>query len=188
MKNNLDEASENMIRQDQNTKPEQISFLMSALDEAQSSIRAFDTKAQIVGIGYIFAVGIITTIGSMNPDKAHFTSATVIFAWVLVMIPIALFGAVLYPSRKMAPKLGKKSSHVKRLYHVSNEYIINVDTYLSDIEHCDIRAELSYELMKVSALREFKRVRLLRALYVSCFSFILIFAAQLLRSLGVEIL
>ena len=176
------------MEQDQNSKSEQISFLMSALEEAQASIRAFDTKAQIVGIGYIFAVGIITTIGSLNPDKAPFTSATVILAWLLVMVPIILFGAVLYPSRKMAPKLGEKSSHVKRLYHVTNEYIKNVDTYLSDIENCDIRAELSYELMKVSALREFKRVRFLRALYASGLSFILIFTAQLLRSLGIEFL
>ena len=53
MKNNPDESAENVAQQDLNTKSEQISFLMSALDEAQSSIRAFDTKAQIVGIGYI---------------------------------------------------------------------------------------------------------------------------------------
>ena len=103
------------------------------------------------------------------------------------MIPITFFGAVLYPSRKMTPKLGEKSSHVKRLYHVTNEYIKNVDTYLSDFEHRDIRAELSYELMKVSALREFKRVRFLRALFISCLSFILFFVAQLLRSMGTEI-
>ena len=35
------------MQQDQNTKSEQISFLMSAPDEAQLRIRAFDTRAQI---------------------------------------------------------------------------------------------------------------------------------------------
>jgi len=177
-----------MSTQQSSSESEQLSFLMSALEEAQSSIRAFDTKAQIVGIGYIFAVGIIFKIGSLNPDIAPFTSSTVIFAWLLVMVPIVLFGTVLYPSRRMAPKLGEKSKHVKRLYHVSIDYIKDVDSYLDDIEHCDIKAEICYELMKVSALRELKRVRFLRALYFSCLSFILIFAAQLLRSLGIEIL
>jgi len=53
---------------DQNNEPseiELISFLFSALKEAQDSIRAFDVKAQIVGIGYIFATGIIAAIGSL---------------------------------------------------------------------------------------------------------------------------
>lgn len=45
MKNNLNESGKNVLQQDQNTNSEQISFLMSALDEAQSSIRAFDTRA-----------------------------------------------------------------------------------------------------------------------------------------------
>ena len=177
-----------MSTQESSSESEQKSFLMNALEEAQSSIRAFDTKAQIVGIGYIFAVGIIFQIGSLNPDIAPFTSSTVIFAWLLVMVPIVLFGTVLYPSRRMAPKLGEKSKHVKRLYHVSIDYIKDVDSYLSDIEYCDIKAEICYELMKVSALRELKRVRFLRALYFSCLSFLLIFVAQLLRSLGIEIL
>ena len=77
---------------------------------------------------------------------------------------------------------------MKRLYHVSTEYIKNVDSYLSDIEHCDIKAELGYELMKVSALRELKRIRFLRALFASSLSFIAIFILQVLRSAGIEIL
>ena len=176
------------MQDNKNSDSEHISFLMSALDEAQSSVRAFDTKAQIVGIGYIFAVGFISTIASWNPDKTPFTAYSVIMAWVLVIVPIVLFGSVLYPSRKMAPKLGEKSSHVKRLYHVSIEDIKDVDSFLSNIEQCDIKSELSYELMKVSALRELKRIRFIRALFFSCLSFTLIFLAQLLRSLGVEFL
>jgi len=135
-----------MSTQESSSESDQITFLMSALEEAQSSIRAFDTKAQIVGIGYIFTVGIITTIGSMNPDQVPFTTSTVTLAWLLVMVPIVLFGTVLYPSRRMAPKLGEKSKHVKRLYHVSIDYIKDVDNYLDDIEHCDIKAEICFRI------------------------------------------
>ncbi len=169
-----------------NSKSEQITFLMSALDEAESSVRAFDTKAQIVGIGYIFAIGIISTISSWNPEKTPFIFSTILITWSCVMVPIIIFGSVLYPSRKMAPRLGEKSSHVKRLYHVSIEYIKKVDTYISDIGNCDITAELSYELMKVSALRELKRIRFIRALFFSCLSFIIIFTFQVMRSIGID--
>lgn len=173
----------NELKQAKNSEAEQVSFLMSALNEAQSSVRAFDTKAQIVGIGYIFAMGIITTIGGWIQEQPNFTMLSVVLAWLLVILPIVLFGAVLYPSRKMAPVLGQKSSHVKRLYHVS-DYLNEVDNYLSDIEQCDIKTELSYELMKVSALRELKRIRFIRGLFMACISFSLIFASQILRSSG----
>ncbi len=173
---------------DQNNEPpeiELISFLYSALKEAQDSIRAFDVKAQIVGIGYIFALGIITAIGSLNPgDAPPFTSLTILILWLIVMIPIVLFGAVLYPSRKMAPKLGEKTKHVKRLYHVPVEYYKNIDTYIDELNQCDIKTELSYELMKLSALRDIKRSRFLRALYAAGISFILLFALQLMRALA----
>ena len=172
---------------DQNNEPseiELISFLFSALKEAQDSIRAFDVKAQIVGIGYIFATGIIAAIGSLNPgDAPPFTSLVLLIAWLILMIPIVFFGAVLYPSRKMAPNLGEKTKHVKRLYYVPMEYYKNIDAYLKELDQCDIKTELSYELMKLSALRDLKRTRFLRALYAAGISFILLFASQLMRAL-----
>ena len=172
---------------DQNNEPseiELISFLFSALKEAQDSIRAFDVKAQIVGIGYIFAIGIITAIGSLNPgDAPPFTSLVLLIAWLILMIPIVFFGAVLYPSRKMAPNLGEKTKHVKRLYYVPMEYYKNIDAYLKELDQCDIKTELSYELMKLSALCDLKRTRFLRALYAAGISFILLFASQLMRAL-----
>jgi hypothetical protein len=173
---------------DQNNKPsdsELNSFLFSALKEAQDSIRAFDVKAQIVGIGYIFAIGIITTIGTLNPgDAPQFTSLTILFAWFIVMIPIVFFAAVLYPSRKMAPELGETSKQVKRLYHASLEYYKNIDAYLEDVRNCDIKMEISYEIMKLSALRDLKRTRFLRALFAAGTSFLLLFSSQLFRAIS----
>ena len=88
--------------------------------EGQNSIRAFDTKAQIVGIGYIFTIGIVTKIGAYNPNIPEFTPLLVILAWVLVMLPIIMFGAVLYPSRKTAPQLHEKTNNIKNYitYHL----------------------------------------------------------------------
>ncbi|MEM6998695.1 MAG: hypothetical protein AAF419_02520 [Pseudomonadota bacterium] len=176
----------NKDKRNLNSDTEQISILLSALTEAQTSVRAFDTKAQIVGIGYIFTIGIIGTIGSRNPEQYDFSVLTIVFAWLLVIMPIVQFGAVLYPSRKLAPMLGDKASHVKRIYHVSLEYIKDIDQYLSDIESCDIKAELSYELMKVSGLRDLKRIRFIRGLFLSSISFFMLFLSQLFLSLGTK--
>lgn len=34
-------------------------LLRDGFNEAQATVRAYDTKAQIVGVGYIFALGIV---------------------------------------------------------------------------------------------------------------------------------
>ena len=155
-------------------------FILSSLMEGQNSVRAFDTKAQIVGIGYIFAVNIVTNIGAHNPNTPEFTSLLVILAWVLVMLPIIMFSAVLYPSRKTAPKIHEQSSKkIKKLYNLSTDYHEDIDKYLENLEDCDINAELSYELMKVIALRDLKRIRFLRALFAAALSFALLFLVQL---------
>ena len=167
-----------------NNEAEQVMFLKSAMEEAQASARAFDTKAQIVGIGYIFSIGIITTIGSWSHTENPFSFLSVFLAWLLVMAPIIFFGAVLYPSRKMAPHLGDKSRQVRRLYHVSVEQQGQINDYLSEIEKCNLKAELAYELLKVSMLRELKRSRFIRALFVSGMRFLLIFLSQIIRSSG----
>lgn len=177
-----------MDNTDKTSSSELNAFLFSALKETQDSIRAFDTKAQIVGIGYIFAIGIIGTIGSFNPDTPAFSSLTILFAWLIVILPIILFGAVLYPSRKMAPHLETNTQGLKRLYHPPMEYLNKLDDYINDVQQCDIKKELCFELMKLSALRELKRTRFLRALFAATISFILLFLAQLSRALHITIM
>ena len=59
------------------------------------------------------------------------------------------------------------------------DYHEDIDKYLENLEDCDINTELSYELMKVIALRDLKRIRFLRALFAAALSFALLFLAQL---------
>ncbi len=80
-----------MTGTDKNTLP----FLMASLQEVQDTVRAYDTKAQIVGVGYIFAIGIIFNLGTRIADMPEMTAVTITFAWLVFISPIALFGAVL---------------------------------------------------------------------------------------------
>ena len=77
-----------------------LQLLKDSLSEVQTSVRSYDTKAQIVGVGYIFALNVIGQISAQIPTHAAADIFTIIVAWSIVIMPIILFGYVLYPVRK----------------------------------------------------------------------------------------
>ncbi len=83
-----------MTGADKDTLP----FLMAALKEVQDTVRAYDTKAQIVGVGYIFAINIIIDLGSRIANVPEMGLVAITLAWIIFIFPIVLFGSVLYPT------------------------------------------------------------------------------------------
>jgi hypothetical protein len=77
---------------------------------------------------------------------------------------------------------------VRHKFYISSERPRDLDTYLKDIGSGDWSAEIAYELIKVSSLRDLKRVRFIRALRTSAFSFSVVAVLQILRSSGLDIL
>ncbi len=77
-----------------------LAFLMASLKEVQDTVRAYDTKAQTVGVGYIFAIGIINYLGTRIANTPEMGVVSISLAWLVFIFPFVLFGAVLYPSRK----------------------------------------------------------------------------------------
>lgn len=173
-----------MTGTDNNTLP----FLMASLKEAQDTVRAYDTKAQIVGVGYIFAIGIITNLGARVPNFPEMGAVTITLAWLFIVFPVGLFGAVLYPSRKAAPRLDEQTGRARRTFYVEPEHIHDVAAHLAAVEAGDPKIEIAYEILKVAGLREIKRRRFLRALWASAASFVVIFLGQVLRAEGILLL
>ncbi|MDD9877025.1 MAG: hypothetical protein OXR84_06250 [Magnetovibrio sp.] len=165
-----------------------LTYLHAALKEVQDTVRSYDAKAQICGIGYIFAIGIVTAIGELNPDQPPFTPTVVAVSWLVVMVPIMMFGAVLYPTRAVAPRLGEQPDNVARTFYRDRERFQGVDGYIEKLDGADLSRELAYEILKSSGLRNLKRQRFLRALYAAAASFAFICAAQMLRAAGVTLL
>ncbi|WP_415891081.1 hypothetical protein ACMXYV_07135 [Neptuniibacter sp. SY11_33] len=161
-----------------------LEFLYTALKSAEEHVRSFDTKAQIVGVGYIFTAGLIHTIGSTLPQRDDYISSilAIILSWGLVIGPIILFGAVLYPTRNTAPKVGEEHSKVLKLFFTDSEHSESTGHYLKALESSDLRVELTYELLKVSGLRNLKRNRFLRALWAALICLIMLFGLQLYRA------
>lgn len=150
-----------------------------ALEEAQATVRAYDTKAQIVGIGYTFALNIVAGVVPDFPVSDDLSLLPVVAFWGLVMLPLFLFGYVLYPSRKIAPRVAATDSALKRVLYIETARFGTVEDLLDAAEQSDWPRELAFELMKVSRLRELKRGRFIRALFVTALSFVFLAAAQL---------
>jgi hypothetical protein len=161
-----------------------VNCLLAALKEAQDSVRSYDSKAQIVGVGFIFTIGIITTL----PGTSELNTTGIILFWMLGIVPILMYGFVLYPSRNSVKSLQSYKEIVRHKFYISSERPRDLDTYLKDIGSGDWSAEIAYELIKVSSLRDLKRVRFIRALRTSAFSFSVVAVLQILRSSGLDIL
>lgn len=158
-------------------------YLLAALKEAQDTVRSYDTKAQIVGIGFIFTVGILRGFSDNLTGAGDTGTLSIIGAWLLTIGPIVLFGSVLYPSRSKMVSSYAKDHDIKHVYYFDANRGRNFDEYLTDIKSCDWQKELVFELMKASRLREVKRQRFVLALTVSGFSFLIIALYQVSRTL-----
>ncbi len=159
-------------------------MMQLALAECQATVRGYDTKAQIVGVGYIFALEIIFQLSKLLPSIGQEVDLPfVVGAWAVMIFPIALFGFVLYPTRKSVKHLKIPSKTVKRSLYLEPERYDNLGQYIEEVKQADINEELAHELFKISSLRELKRNRFLRALFSSGLAFVVLFAGQVARVL-----
>lgn len=159
--------------------------LMSVLGEAQDTVRSYDTKAQIVGVGYIFALGVVQQSGKHMPVPMEWAGSYVFAGWLIVILPIVMFALVLYPSR--VDKVTKKRNHqaVDGTMYFDSTKFTDTDAYVNAVMKADWPREIVFEIVKVSDIRDKKRTRFLRALYWTGASFFLLFLSQMLRANGV---
>ena len=156
-------------------------FLELALSEAQATVRSYDTKAQIVGIGYTFALNIVANVGQGFPRSADGSMLALVIFWGIVMAPLFLFGAVLYPSRKLAPKVHPGDAAPRRLLYVETPRFEDVAALRDATMGADWQDEMCYEVLKVSRLREKKRGRFIRALAATALSFAVLCGLEVMR-------
>ncbi len=157
-------------------------LVKEALAEAQQTVRAYDVKAQIVGVGYIFALGVVFRLGDLLPKVERDDLLFVIAGWAIVIFPILLFGFVLYPTRKTVSSFRSEEAPGEDVLYVQSKQFPTARAYLEALERADGLIERTNELLKVTRLRELKRKRFLRALFAAGVAFVMLFWAQLWRS------
>ncbi len=160
-------------------------LLRESLTEAQATVRAYDTKAQIVGVGYAFALGIVASTSDWFPKTTEHAIIPILVFWGIVMAPLFLFGYVLYPTRRTAPKVdGDTAASLERILYLDPDKHSTIDAIVAAAARSTRTDEFAYELLKVSKLRELKRIRFIRALIAAGFSFFALFAGHLIGTLG----
>lgn len=158
--------------------------LMAVLGEAQETVRSYDTKAEICGVGFILAVGIVKQSGDSIPIPIQYASLYVLAGWLVIVIPIIMFALVLYPSRinKMAGTTPPEG--VQGVMYFDRTIFGDIAAYAESMRHTDWAREIIFEITKVSNIRDTKRTRFLRALYWAAGSFTVLFLSQMVRANG----
>jgi hypothetical protein len=164
-------------------------MLLAALQEAQSVWRAYDNKAQIVGVGYILALNLVLHFGDLLPTHAPLGPLFFAVVWGIVIMPIVQFGQVLYPSRTRAEKeLNAKTSAgapPSRIYYVDPDSFADVRDLVRQALMSDWTSVLAAELLKTSRVRIIKQARFRRGLMMTAVSFVVLGGEQLFRSLAI---
>ncbi|MET4689272.1 hypothetical protein [Sinorhizobium fredii] len=163
-------------------------MLIAALQEAQVTARSYDTKAQIVGAGYILALNLVLHFGDLLPTRAPLGPLFYAVVWGVVILPILQFGHVLYPSRTRAEKdlLAKTSdASDQRVYYVEPDTFADLKDFVQQALRSDWTAVLGAELLKTSRVRIIKQLRFRRGLLMAVVSFIVLGGEQFIRSLAI---
>ncbi len=163
-------------------------MLLAALQETQVTARSYDTKAQIVGAGYILALNLVLHFGDLLPTRAPLGPLFFAVVWGVVILPILQFGQVLYPSRTRAEKdlLGKTSgASDQRVYYVEPDTFADLKDFVREALRSDWTSVLGAELLKTSRVRIIKQVRFRRGLMMAVVSFIVLGGEQFIRSLAI---
>ncbi|MEF2554321.1 hypothetical protein VQ042_23890 [Aurantimonas sp. A2-1-M11] len=148
-------------------------------------MRTYDTKAQIVAVGYILALNVVLRFGDLLPNSAPIGPLFYAAVWLIIIVPIIQFGHVLYPSRPRAERdLATKTSD-SHVYHVNPDRFANVGDFVHQALKSDWTSVVATELLRTSRVRIIKQRRFRRGLMMTVVSFIALGGEQLFRSLAV---
>ncbi|MEM7540694.1 MAG: hypothetical protein AAF384_03800 [Pseudomonadota bacterium] len=154
---------------------------MASLSEAQQTIRAYDSKAQIMGIGFIFAMTMISRLLENFAIEWRYSVMELVLGFTVLVGPVALCGAVLYPTRATVTHGDDHAGRLKGCLFVDGHQPNTTGQFLADVLTADWHLELTDELFRTSELRAIKRTRFLRAVWAAGLSFVVIFAAYFVR-------
>ena len=163
-------------------------MLLAALQEAQSVVRSYDNKAQIVGVGYLLALNLVLHFGDLLPTRAPLGPLFFAVVWGVVIMPILLFGQVLYPSRTRAEKelLARRCCGSEQgVYYIDPDTFADLKDFVQQALRSDWTSVLAAELLKTSRVRIIKQARFRRGLIMTVVSFVVLGGEQFVRSLTI---
>ena len=158
-----------------------IDCIKHAIEDTQATIRAYDTKAEILGVLLTLAVGI--TNFSLLPELTSYSKVALIASWLVALVAVGLLGLVLHPKTNQFKTIAFGTFSPSSTYYLHQVTALAQNTVSSLAERAantNWVEELMYESMKLSLIRDRKHCWFVLAIKVTGVALFLIFAAILL--------
>jgi hypothetical protein len=155
-----------------------ISCLMHAINDSQEAIRAYDSKAEILGVLLTLVVG-MTNYALFEHSAGHLRMLLLV-SWLVALATVLVTGLVLYPRKNPFKKIALGTFTPSGAYYLTNLSASPQDTIEVMVKkaiNTDWVSELMYESMKLSAIRDFKHNYFIWALRLSGLTILLIATA-----------
>lgn len=134
-----------------------ISNLQHAIEDAQATIRAYDSKAEVLGILLTIAIG-ITNFTALK-YVTHCAKLLLVASWGVSIVAIFALGLVLLPRKNLFKSIAFGSYTPKGTYFLTGIKSAPQNTVAELATQAlatDWVHELTYENMKLSLIRDYK--------------------------------
>ena len=134
-------------------------FLISALEDAQEVVRAFDVKAEILGVFLTLLVGLLGIQYHHSSDPALWERVLAAIGAATMLVSMGCLGGLLWPSKKVIDRLDLGDFRPSHLYFLTKNDLNNMSVadLASKSKSVDWNTEIIWELAKVSVIRDRKR-------------------------------
>ena len=164
-------------------KSDALEYTLAAIADTQESIRAYDSKSEILAILLTLAITFVNY--DINLCLSSLIGWIVFVTSITGLISITFIGAVLFPVSNPEEEIELGDYKPKGIFFVSPPQIksgLSVAEHVKAVNKADIQAESSYELLKLSFIRNRKGKWFLRALWAAYAVIFLIFIYLIVRT------
>lgn len=136
-----------------------IDRLQKIIDETQATVRAYDTKAEILAVILTLVIGVVNFTLVNDVKSVGCLKYMALATTTLGLIALFVNGFVLYPKKDIFKGIQTNNYKPKRTYFVNMEScptFNNIDIYVDEVDSTDWKHELAYEVLKISLIRDRK--------------------------------
>lgn len=160
-----------------------ITCLQHAIEDTQATIRAYDAKAEVLGILLTLALGISNYTLALDQIK-DCAKWLLILSWFFGLVSMVLLGAVLYPKKNIFAPINMGGYIPTRTYfwiNDPNRSVVDLADLALGTNWC---SELVFENLKLSLIRDTKHSRFIRSLWAALLVIVCILFAVISKAKG----
>lgn len=155
--------------------------LRDILHGTEEIVRALDMKTEIAMLCYVLSVEVAIVLGALEHLRTTQPLVSIVL-FVMFIAALISYMMVLVPAHN--PRVGKRGTRDAKhganpaVYFLADPHDMTAQDLISAVSSADYASELANEVLKLSAIRDTKRKRLLLALYLTLAFYVLLLVAR----------